>query len=602
MTTIQSTFAPGPAHPAFAGPDGSTRTPSSFGAASTTLGPGFRANELMNGPRFRELEFRERFFRSTHHDNKFFDFNGRLIRPGAPSTQPLIGASLPTFYVPLDQRRPSDPYRLAKLIVDSFTGLVFGEGMWPAIQVVGDPDTQDFADALARAQRLQVAMVKARNVGGSTGTVGLSWRFYDGLPRVAVHRPQFLHVHEWADREELIPAHVSQIYQVERRVWDPRRRAEATMLFWFRRDWTTEADVAFHEVPVSEKNPHWLIDEENTHAHGDGFCHFVWIQNLPDEDETSVDGRPDYDALYENMNSLDTVSSVTARGAVLNLDPTLKLKMDPEIVKRYGVKKGSDNAIVTGKDGDADYMELAGTSIAVGNELVGRQRAHSLEVSQCVVPDPNTIAAAGTSSLAIRLVYRPMLSKANVLRGQYGQGICRLLEQQIESARRHLAPAPASQPYEVQEGAFLDLPPRVVTEDLLDEVTREPTGEVAIMFEEQTPGAGGAVDLAWPNYFPPTPAEVQQGLTTLSVAAGGKPVLSHKTSARLAAAMVGVDFAAEWRQILQERAAAKRDEAGMFPPAGGPVGSAGELPEGAEGDAGEPDEGERAGDGAPASG
>ena len=85
---------------------------------------------------------------------------------------------------------------------------------------------------------------------------------------------------------------------------------------------------------------------------------------------------------------------MVTQGAKLNLDPTLILKVD-KATRIHGIAKGSDNAIVLDPDGDAHYMELGGTSINAGMELFKQQRGAALEVTQCVIPDPNTVAAAG---------------------------------------------------------------------------------------------------------------------------------------------------------------------------------------------------------------
>lgn len=607
---FQSVFSPGVPEGPSRGRDGATYVPSSFGSKFTTQGPQFSARAVFESKRARLLAERESLYRCTRHDGKLYDWQGRACPPGLLSTQPLIGAALPTSYVPLDLRRPNDPYRLPKLVVSAFTALVFGEGMFPEIKVAGDAKTQDFARELARAQGLAEEMTLARNVGGSTGTVGLSWRFCDGLPRVAVWRPQYLHVHEWEDFERLVPAHVTRLAQVERRV-RLRDGREAPMLFWQRQDWTPEADVFYFEEPVDPKGePDWRVEREE--PHGDGFCHFVWIRNLRDTDESSIDGLPDYDGLPDCFDALDVLSSVVTRGGVLNLDPTLVVKADVQQVNRYGLRKGSDNAIVLDANtagSDAKYLELAGTSISAGRELIKDRRAHALEVSQCVVPDPNQIAAAGTSAAGLRLVYRPMLSQANLMRGAYGRGIEQILGQQIESARNLLRvsvdvpetvesdPASGEQEISDPEGsspidpndptadrrgdpdetnpadeprrAALALSPRVVEEELTDDAMGALTGETIITFEEREPGEGGDVELVWPSYFEPTPADRQQEATTISVLSGGKPGLSHRTCVEMASKLAGVDPIEEWRRVQEQVAREKATEGGMFPPTGG---------------------------------
>lgn len=553
---------------------------SSFGVDATTFGPGFNANAFVNSDRVRELEFKERFFRCTQHDWKTFDFNGRLIPPGGLATQPLISAQSSAHYVPLEVRRPSNPYRLARVIVNAFTSLVFGYQQWPKI---GDNDheTEDFANALAKAANLHTVMIRARNMGGSLGTVGLSWRFVDGKPRVVPHSGKHLFVHSWEDRDELIPEHVSEIYQYPRDEFDPSKGEIVRRWYWFRRDWTPLADVSFVDTPVGKENPTWLVDEERTFVHGDGFAHFVWIQNLPEDDGTTTDGQPDYAELYENFNALDVLASVVHRGAAVNLDPTLILKMDPHMVDKFGVKKGSDNALAVGKDGDASYMELAGSSLELGIKLFESERDSALEVAQCVIPDPNEIAAAGTSAVALRLVFAPMLGKGSVLRTQYGKAIERILEQMVAHAKSRYEAADVEvevevdetgQAYEVETPVEyrLALPPRVVV------TGRDSEGNEITELVERMPGTGGDLSVDWGDFFEPTVADRQVTTQSMSVAVGGKPVLSQRAAVEVVAKAYQLDPKTVYDEVLLDAKAAiaaqAEADAAMYPAPGGATG------------------------------
>jgi len=585
-----SVFSPPAAQPMVRGSRGALYAPSSFGIADTTFGPTFRPLEMLESERAKLITYAGSFYSCTQHDHKVFDFNGRYVRAGLPvQGVPLIGASMPSFYVPLDQRRPSSPYRLAYTIVERFTSLVFGEARFPKVVAEGDEDTTDFVEALVEAQQLQSVMVRARSQGGARGTVGLSWRFFEGRPIASVHLAQNLWVHEWLDFERCIPEHVTEIVPVLRDVIDHRTGKMVRKTFWQRRDWTPLADVVFVEVEASSDEVHWVVDEEKTVVHGDGEAHFVWIQNLPDDDEaTKIDGRPDYDNLFENLNHLDILNSVVGRGGVLNLDPTLVLKVDPEIAKR-GVRKGSDNALTVGKDGDANYLELAGSSLSAGNELIRRERSQVLEVAQCVIPDPDEAIAAGVSSLVIRLMYLPMTTKCDTLRTQYGGGIVRLLEQQLRSARRLLPEEldgqvvyPVETVVDEETGVeverpveySLDLPPKVVEEDEIDEAG-QPTGKKRVSVRTRRPGKSKRLKLVWPPYFPPTEQERQQQGQTLGTATGGKAMLSQQTAVERWAIANGLDPAVEWKRVREEQKAAAAAQAeaqsGMWPGIGGGV-------------------------------
>lgn len=559
----------------------------SFGERDPSAGGDFGARTFLNSDRYRELDRRQSYYNCTQHDWKSFDFDGRAIagEGGGGITQPFLSTAKYAQYVPLRQRRPSSPYRLPRVITNAFTSLIFGEGRFPKFRVEGDSQTEDFVQTCVKVMQMPTKMIQARNLGGSVGSVGLSWCYYEGRPRMQVHNTKNVFVHSWEDREMFIPRWVTEIYQYPKTEWDPRRKRYVKNLYWYRRDWTPNEDVLFEPILVEAgREPGvdvpWTPDVRKSVHHGDGLTHFTWIQNLPCEDP---DGLPDYDGLYENFDTLDLLLSVITKGATLNLDPTVKLKMDPMLVEKMGIKKGSDNALVVGETGDADYMELGGQSIEAGINLFNAKRGYILEVAECVIPDPNEIAASGTSSVALKVIYAPMLGKGNLLRDQYGGGGTRLLEPVVVVGRkasksRVILFADDGTPVEaIQE---LDLPKKVVQEPEMDELG-EPTGEQTTTFEERVPGPGGDIEPAWGPYFVPTPQDQQLQVTTLSTAAGNQPIMSQQTAAELAATIYNRDPQEEYARLTKEGKENEAKQAQMFSPFGGEVDEEGELPEGA---------------------
>ena len=559
------------------------------------------ARSLLEGDRYAEMERRSSYYECTQHDRKFWDFDGHPINPR--TMQPLIGAER-SQWVPLKQRRPHTPVRLGKVIVDAFTNIIFGESRFPDIGVEGDDKTEDWLQTAMRVGKLPQKMIQARSLGGSTGSVGVSWCFRDGKPRFEVHHAKNLFVHRWADRLDLVPEVVSEVYLFSKVKWDGKGFNK--LWYWFRRTWTPEGDYVFKEVVFDrEREPVWEIDWEASTEHQDGVCHLEWIQNLPSE---NMDGLPDYDGLYENFDHVDLIMSVITRGAMLNLDPTVKIKMDRDEVKRNGIKKGSDNALVVGKDGDADYLELGGQSITSGLELVKELRRYILETAQCIVPDPHEVAAQGVSSVAIKTMFAPMLAKADILREQYGSAVERILQKMERVAREktrtpyettsivtEMQPDPltgemvetsAEVPETVQ--FFIDLPPKMEEQPLTDPLTGLPgqiTQTVAVP-RELGPG-GGEILLTWGPYFPPTPQDQNQVVTALQLATGGKAVLSQETACESAAKAFGVDPSEEWKRLQEQGQKDQAAQAAMVDSAaaGGQVENETDAPPGAEPDA-----------------
>jgi hypothetical protein len=555
---------------------GGIRIPSSFGLGADRT---WSARAFVDSPRCRMLGYNRAFFACSQHDLKVWDCNGAAMLPGpAFLRNGLMTAVSPVIHIPHALRRPVAPVRLLRTIVKRFTAMLFGKGRWPSFKVKGDPKSQDFVGALVKAERLHAVMTRARNMGGASGSVGLSWRFFEGKPRVLAHDAATLDVQSWQDRELCIPEHVTQCYRMLRTEYDPKTKQVGPVVYWFRRDWTSLADVAFFPVRDDAGEPTWIVDEENTVEHGDGFCHFVWIQNAPPDDEQGFDGLPDYQGSDERSQALDALNSVCVMGGLKNLDPTLLLKVDIRQAQSGMVRKGSDNALLVGESGNASYMELAGTAITAGLELAKSQRKGILEEAECVIPDPDELTAAGMSSVAIAELYSPMTGQTDVLRVQYGDAMERLIDQQVASYRRQVDtrdPETGEQAQlvevdddgqEIEVENVLDLPPDV-------EEVEQPDGSVQIVVtsHELGPTERVRVEVEWPPYFEQSASEVQAEAGAMVSANGGKPVLSQRTSVERFARAIGVDTTEEWKRVQMQNDQQKAQEGGMFPGTGGQV-------------------------------
>lgn len=531
-----------------------------------------QASELVKAiigtERYIEMDRRQAYLTSTMHDTKEYDFEGRRIPPGpiyyGGSTN--HGVKMPGISIPLRGRRPCMPARLGRTIIGAFTDLVFGEDRFPELIVPGDEDGSDFIRECAKAAALPSKMIRARNLGGAMGSVGLSWAIVAGLPVVRVHNTKGIRVTEWKDRDSLVPNVVEEIRLFS--VDEPDIAQNGRIVrkyYWWRRTWTPNEDIVYKPIAAKDENaPGWTVDLEKTAKHNDNRCHFEWIQNTPSEQE---DGESDIEGLWEQLDEVDAISSVVSHGAKRNLDPTLKLKMDAAQVQMVGVKKGSDQAIVTGTDGDASYLELSGSSITAGLSLYEAQRKMILEAAQCVLPDPDVVAASGTSSVAIKAIYAKSLSRGGILREQYGQGMKRVLDGIREVSRKRLATPVAVIDKETgqrKDAKFvMRLPPKIEEKE-----TTDPETGLSTKTQEQvarSPGMeGNSVDLSWPAWFPPTPADQQATATTVQIATGGKSFLSQQTGAEFFAKQIGRDPSDEWERLEEQGQSDQEKQAEMF--------------------------------------
>ncbi len=185
-----------------------------------------RISRLGMSPRQMMLNHLWSWYRCENYAARRIDWNGREVTdPIEHEAIAHAGFIPPGFYdagegYPLKFRKPTAPYRLVRVIVDRFTGLLFSERHHPQVQVDGDPDTEDYVGALIEAGRLWPEMIQARNYGGATGTVALGFQFVDGVIEFESHDPRWCKP-TFTDRSKLKLKSIEKKYMYPEELIDP---------------------------------------------------------------------------------------------------------------------------------------------------------------------------------------------------------------------------------------------------------------------------------------------------------------------------------------------------------------------------------------------
>ena len=494
--------------------------------------------------RFRQLDRFDAHYHMTQYQHCAYDWNGLSadqMETVSPALQVPTGFTQPALSLLARQKRPTAPFHLIRAVVDRFTGLLFSETRKPDVEVEGDPDTDDFLHACMDQMRFWARWREARALGGSAGSV---------LATVHLKRGQFVmqshpakHVQMlWKDRRSLEPkgALIMYAYPKEEFVRDPRTGEMQPRIvnYLYRRIITETDDTVYKETAVKPgEDLKWEV--EATARHGLGRFPGAWIQNLPDSE--SEDGVPDCAGIWQTCDTIDRLLAQANKALLLNMDPTLKLRIDPkEKLQGAGqvTQTGSDVTLNVGSNGDASYLEYTGQAVEQGQKFVADLLQYALTVSRCVMIDPEQISGAAQSAKAIEYIFAPMLEKADDLRSQYGDcGVIPILKVVEDLARLH-----HDQEVELPDGTKavekIDLPPR-------------PNGG-----GERKLGQGGWIRLDWGPYFAPTEQDNQIAVNTIVAAVTGE-VLDADTGAKRVAQIFGVKDPAE---TLKKIAAAKEDQ------------------------------------------
>ena len=489
--------------------------------------------------RFRRLNRYEAHYLTTQYLHQPYDWWGLpadAAETVSPSVQVPNGFTQPALNLLARQKRPTAPYHLAKAVVDRFTGLLFSETRKPDVEVEGDPDTDDFLHAAMEQMRFWARWREARSVGGSTGSALVTLHLRRGRFVMQCHNPKNVQV-LWKDRRALEPLGVLIIYRYPQEdfVTDPRTGETTARVvdYLYRRIITDQDDTVYKPVKL-EPGVSLVWDVESEAEHRLGQFPGVWVQNKPAVEQE--DGDPDCQGAWQSFDTIDRLLSQMNKALLLNLDPTLVLKIDPKELLAMGgaVRKGSDNALNVGT-GDAKYLEMVASGVEAGHKLCDRLKQNVLDVVRCVLADPEKLSGAAQSAKAMEYIYAPMLEQADELRSQWGDnGIIPMLRL-IELMARKFHGVEATQG-EQKVILQLDLP-------------RKADGSIRKL------GQGGWIRLKWGSYFSLTETDKQIQIGNIvSAQAGG--VIDEETAVNAGAPIFGVqDAKAMLAKIRAEKAA-----------------------------------------------
>lgn len=515
---------------------------------------GARVRNLGLTERQRLLNWRYTWYTTNQYDARKVDYDGREYQDPVNREALITGSFIPPgFYAaaqeyPIKYRRPEAPYHLARVIVDKFTELLFGEGRCPRVRVLGDAKTEDYVQALVEETDYWGRWLHARKLGGAMGTVAVGFSFTDGEPRVEVHDPRWCFP-DFIDRAtlELRSLEKRWVYTREERVPDGKGKWKWDAVpYWYRRLITTTQDIIFKPVRVVDGDePLWEVDTELSVEHGLGFCPVVWVQNHEVLDD--IDGEPDCMGVYDQIEEMDLLQSTGFRGIRLNGDPTVVIKTQAPLTE---IAKGSDNTVKLNPGDEFAYVEISATGPKAALEAAGQLKEQIKEVAQVYLP-PADGGAVPQTATQVERTQGGMLTRAGLLRKQYGRGALKLLKNMLRAIQRMAAGTTDETGMRVRK--VVKLPPRVEEKD----------GKVTITKREL--GGGGHLRLLWPRFVEYTLEDVSKA-TTAAAEAKEKGLIDQRHATEFVAEMYKVtnvaDMLAGMKKEAEEAAAAEQAQFG----------------------------------------
>lgn len=399
-------------------------------------------------------------------------------------------------YIPLHQRRPSVRFLLPAIIVNDSVSMVFSEGHFPNVEA-GDDDIEKALTDFNKQARLKTLMAEAAH-WGSVGSVALWLRIIKEKPYVSVLKTRFL-TPTWKKDAPDELGRVREKYKTKGKALIalgyaiPKKMADEE--FWFQRDWTDAEEVWYRPWPVDADKwralaagqpapPPEVKDIARTVAHGMGFVPIVWIRNLPLGDET--DGACTFEGALHNAIEIDYQLSQQGRGLRYSMDPTLHIQDEAYTdTDAKQLVKGAANALVTGPNTNASLLEISGAAYAHVLDYAKAIRELALENCSGNRSSPERMMAA-QSGRALEIMNQALIWLADKLRTSYG-------EEGLLPLYRMLLRANEKVPLRLGKKKY----PAGALSPFLDHEQLE-------------------LNLKWPDWYPPTPADRAQNASALA--------------------------------------------------------------------------------------
>lgn len=336
--------------------------------------------------------------------------------------------------IPFRERQPQVIRRLPKRLVRSMASLLFGGFRFPTI-THADEQVQAAANAISTELRLPSRSLKQARLALRDGAMAMTFAVVDGEVVLRTWSASQVQRVEWDPRR---PDRITLIRVLYR--YTERQRDGTTRRLWFRRDYTTEAEIEYepvdsaeHPDPEAEGIP-WTAKADNPPPHNFGFVFGEWLTCFSEED-----GDNRGESIFENMDSILAAIDYN----LSHLDRVLEYHAEPWVARsgegqfdsalpdidavtgepipgRLAISKGDGDIIDVGPEGAIKFVEMQGTIQEIQQkhlqdlERMLRTDTHVVEV------DPE-MAIQADSRPALERVYAPMLALADELRTDLGE-------------------------------------------------------------------------------------------------------------------------------------------------------------------------------------
>lgn len=394
--------------------------------------------------RYLHLSRMMRYLENKQHSHKRVMWNNT----NAPESEldainfgTIVADNEVTERVKLDNKRPDAPENLAEVIVGTFTDLLFEEDRRPSLVLNNDEWLKWYSNFIEQTNFWDIWSEVRNDVGAaSSGLICLE--FNEGIPFIYKVEsrhclPSFSAGKRFKD--ELDSVLIMYVYDSEEieeyedhfePIFHKKQKTRiATVQRWYKRIITKTSDILYSN-PKYKENDTPVFTEVKRFDHNFGYVPALWLRNSRD---VGIDSISDFEGATGLLDKVDMLSSMIARSALYNGDPTVHIATNNEVEDI--IRSGSFTSFKTEAGGKVSFVELEGTSIDIMLKAKSALRDAALAKCRCVLELSSVAGRDRVTATEVTKTQSQMYAKASKLRGRFGEYIKRFLFMAAQSCR-----------------------------------------------------------------------------------------------------------------------------------------------------------------------
>ena len=325
-------------------------------------------------------------------------------------------------FTPVKKRKPKIIYPFAEVFAERISSKVAGYSTFPKVKIEDDTESDYFLQLIVNGGFLKPRLLSAAKLLAVYNSVFVRFYFADGILKVESHNSNYCYP-EFADSGMLKSVEIKYVYDT-----GETDNQGKQIYKWYKLYLSDTVDIEY-DNPVYEENsqtePVFMEVERNQHDLG--FVQGEWIQL--GESSTGIDGDRD-PFIFKIKGFIDSLNynlSQTDQANEYGLEPQLILSgMDEDQID--GLIKSSAKAWSLGREGKAEYLEVAGNGIEKAQKVSADFYNMVQDIARVIMLDPEKIVGSAQSAKAMEVLHGPMVELINEIRPWFEKGYVALVE------------------------------------------------------------------------------------------------------------------------------------------------------------------------------